>query len=208
MQNYHLSIEPTTYEQNYKIIKEFRSRVYVTKEDRLVDVEDFSNSFDNYNSNSVYFIAKKSQDTVGLVKVINGNLSNLPCEEVASINHLRSLGTVVEVGHLLVINLAHNYKVVLELMKRALEYSFNELKASYILADVFVDGKNFNYKNDIYHQIGFVDIYGPYQDKRFKNSPRSLLIALEKKRLLDLYLSANRSKRRLLGYVIENIALA
>ena len=186
-------------EQNdFKQIISLREKIYVREENRISQVEDFAKSFDKYNNSSVYFLAFNEDIPIGTIKVINDSDSGLPCEEIVTIKHLKADNIIVEFGHLIILpEFRYNRKIVFCLMREAFKYSYKFLNASHIVADVFIDKKR-NYLTDFYHKAGFKDLFGPYQDKRFIDSPASLLIILEIEELHKKLTSTHGRRRKLL----------
>jgi putrescine aminotransferase len=196
---------------NFKVIKadeqglvdilKLRAEVYISEEKRIGSVDDFAESFDRYSSYSTYFIAFCRDKAIGTIKVIQDSPIGLPCDEVTNIDNWKNKGKVVELGHMIVLPEFRRSNVVLYLMREALKYTIKKINANYILADIFLDKKN--HLKGFYHQVGFIEIFGPYKDSRFANSPESSLILLEIYKLYNIYREAKGEKRKLLEFILN-----
>ena len=188
-------------EQGLVDILKLRKEVYISEDQRINSVDDFAESFDRYNSHSTYFLAFYKDRAVGTIKVIQDSPIGLPCDEVTNIDNWKNKGKVVEFGHLIVLPEFRKSNVVFSLMREALKYTIETINAKYILADLFLDKKN--HLKAFYHQAGFIEIFGPYKDSRFGNSPESSLIILDISKLYNIYRTAKGEKRKLLEFLLN-----
>ncbi len=187
-------------EQGLVDILKLRKEVYISEDQRINSVDDFAESFDRYNSHSTYFLAFYKDQAVGTIKVIEDSPIGLPCDEVTNIDNWKNKGKVVEFCHLIVLPEFRKSNVVFHLMREALKYTIETINAKYILADSFLDKKNHLKAS---YLLGFIEIFGPYKDSRFGNSPESSLIILDISKLYNIYRTAKGEKRKLLEFVLN-----
>ena len=187
-------------EQGLVDILKLRKEVYISEDQRINSVDDFAESFDRYNPHSTYFLAFYKDQAVGTIKVIEDSPIGLPCDEVTNIDNWKNKGKVVEFCHLIVLPEFRKSNVVFHLMREALKYTIETINAKYILADSFLDKKNHLKAS---YLLGFIEIFGPYKDSRFNNSPESSLIILDISKLYNIYRTAKGEKRKLLEFVLN-----
>ena len=153
-----------------------REAIYVMAENRIGEETGFYGSFDHYDSYSKWFLAMSEGRAVGCVKVIRDSDIVLPYETIIG-RQKRAPGQVVaEIGHLLSLSGPMSAPVVLGLMRESFAYCVNQLGATHVVGDVFLDKS----KGDaFYRRIGFTTLHGPYRDPRFVDAPLSMIIILE-----------------------------
>lgn len=161
---------------DWRHIQSLREAIYVTAENRIGEETGFYGSFDRYNNYSKWFLAMSEGRGVGCVKVIRESEIGLPYETIIG-RQQRAPGQVIaEIGHLLSLSGPLSTPIVLGLMRESFAYSVNQLGATHVVGDVFMDRS----KGDaFYRRIGFTTLYGPYRDPRFVDAPSSMIIILE-----------------------------
>jgi N-acyl amino acid synthase FeeM len=157
-------------------IQSLREAIYVTAENRIGEETGFYGSFDRYNDYSKWFLAMCEGRAAGCVKVIRDSDIGLPYETIIG-RKKRAPGQVIaEIGHLLSLSGPMSAPVVLGLMRESFAYCVNQLGATHVVGDVFLDKS----KGDaFYRRIGFTTLHGPYPDPRFVDAPLSMIIILE-----------------------------
>ena len=157
-------------------IQALREAIYVTAENRIGEETGFYGSFDQYDNYSKWFLAMSEGRAVGCVKVIRDSDIGLPYETIIG-RQKRAPGKVVaEIGHLLSLSGPMSTPVVLGLMRESFAYCVNQLGATHVVGDVFLDKS----KGDaFYRRIGFTTLHGSYHDPRFVDAPLSMIIILE-----------------------------
>jgi len=174
----HLPIEfrEVTGSTDWPHIQALREAIYVTAENRIGEETGFYGSFDRYDSHSKWFLAMSEGGAVGCVKVIRDSDIGLPYESIIG-HQKRAPGQVIaEIGHLLSLSGPMSAPVVLGLMRESFAYSVNQLGATHVVGDVFLDKS----KGDaFYRRVGFTTLHGPYRDPRFVDAPLSMIIILE-----------------------------
>lgn len=179
-------------------IQKLRETIYVTAENRIGEVGDFAGSFDRYNEHSKWFIAMSEGNAVGVVKVIRDSELGLPYEIVLGRGKREANDVYAEIGHLLSISGPQSQPVVLGLMREAFAYCSNELGATHVVGDVFVDKRR---GDAFYHRIGFTTLHGPYKDDRFLNAPMSAIVVLRVADLAPLMRGCEGTLKELLRYL-------
>ena len=120
-------------------IQALREAIYVTAENRIGEETGFYGSFDRYNDHSKWFLAMSEGRAVGCVKVIRDSEIGLPYETIIG-HQKRAPGQVIaEIGHLLSLSGPMSAPVVLGLMRESFAYSVNQLGATHVVGDVFLD---------------------------------------------------------------------
>jgi hypothetical protein len=174
----HPSIEfrEVTGSADWHHIQALRETIYVTAENRIGEETGFYGSFDRYNDYSKWFLAKSGGRAVGCVKVIRDSEIGLPYETIIG-RQKRAPGQVIaEIGHLLSLSGPMSTPIVLGLMRDSFAYSVNQLGATHVVGDVFMDKS----KGDaFYRRVGFTTPHGPYRDPRFVEAPLSMIVILE-----------------------------
>ena len=184
--------------QDARHIQKLRETIYVTAENRIGEVGDFAGSFDRYEAYSKWFIAMSEGRAVGVVKVIRDSELGLPYEIVIGRGKRDAKDVYAEIGHLLSISGPQSQPVVLGLMREAFAYCSNELSASHVVGDVFVDKRR---GDAFYHRIGFATLHGPYKDDRFLNAPMSAIVMLKVADLAPLMGRCEGTLKELLRYL-------
>ena len=179
-------------------IQTLRETIYVAAENRIGEVGDFAGSFDRYNEHSKWFIALSEGRAVGVVKVIRDSELGLPYEIVLGRGKRGADDVYAEIGHLLSISGPQSQPVVLGLMREAFAYCSNELGATHVVGDVFVDKRR---GDAFYHRIGFTTLHGPYKDDRFLNAPMSAIVVLRVADLAPLMRRGEGTLKELLRYL-------
>jgi N-acyl amino acid synthase FeeM len=179
-------------------IQKLRETIYVSAENRIGEVDDFAGSFDRYNDYSKWFVAISEGCAVGVVKVIRDSELGLPYEIVLGRGKRDAKEVYAEIGHLLSISGPQSQPVVLGLMREAFAYCSNELGATHVVGDVFVDKRR---GDAFYHRIGFTTLHGPYKDDRFINAPMSAIVVLKVADLAPLMRRCGRTLKELLRYL-------
>jgi putrescine aminotransferase len=179
-------------------VQKLRETIYVAAENRIGEVGDFAGSFDRYNNYSKWFIAMSEGRAVGVVKVIRDSELGLPYEIIIGRGKRDSNDVYAEIGHLLSISGPQSQPVVLGLMREAFAYCSNELGATHVVGDVFVDKRR---GDAFYHRIGFTTLHGPYQDARFLNAPMSAIVVLKVAELAPLMRRCEGTLKELLRYL-------
>jgi hypothetical protein len=157
-------------------IQDLRDAIYVTAENRIGEETGFYGSFDRYNDYSKWFLATSESRAVGCVKVIQDSKIGLPYETIIGPQKRAPGQVIAEIGHLLSLSGPMSAPIVLGLMRDSFAYSVNQLGATHVVGDVFMDKS----KGDaFYRRIGFTTLHGPYRDPRFVDAPLSIIIILE-----------------------------
>jgi len=161
---------------DWRHIQALREAIYVTAENRIGEETSFYGSFDRYDSYSKWFLAISEGCAVGCVKVIRDSDIGLPYESIIGHQNRAPGQIIAEIGHLLSLSGPTSAPVVLGLMRESFAYSVNQLGATHVIGDVFLDKS----KGDaFYRRIGFTTLHGPYRDPRFVDAPLSMIIILE-----------------------------
>jgi putrescine aminotransferase len=179
-------------------IQKLRETIYVAAENRIGEVGDFAGSFDRYNDHSKWFIAMSEGRALGVVKVIRDSELGLPYEIILGRGSRDPSDVYAEIGHLLSISGPQSQPVVLGLMREAFAYCSNELGATHVVGDVFVDKRR---GDAFYHRIGFTTLHGPYKDDRFLNAPMSAIVVLKVADLAPLMRRCEGTLKELLRYL-------
>jgi GNAT superfamily N-acetyltransferase len=151
-----------------------RRAVYVDADRRIASADDFS--FDRYDDRATYFLAMGPDGPLGTVKTIVDSEIGLPVDEVADLSAVRPGKILVEWGHLMTLPRVRAQGVGLMLMREALAYCVNEVGATHVIGDVFIDKSENGYIARFYRAFGFVDLHGPYRDPRFIDAPESMIM--------------------------------
>jgi hypothetical protein len=161
---------------DWRQIQILRDAIYVTAENRIGEETGFYGSFDRYDNYSKWFLAISEGRAVGCVKVIRESEIGLPYETIIG-RQQRAPGQVIaEIGHLLSLSGPISAPIVLGLMRESFAYSVNQLGATHVVGDVFMDKT----KGDaFYRRVGFTTLHGPYRDPRFVDAPLSMIVILE-----------------------------
>jgi putrescine aminotransferase len=154
-----------------------RDAVYVRDQGRLEHTGDTATTFDRYDEQAIYLLARQDGEAVGTVKVIPDSPAGLPCGEVVDLAGLRTTGRLVEFGHLMTLPHVRNRSLGRQLMRQALVHSVRTCAATHVLGDFFVDERG--RLLDFYLMLGFVPLGEPYEDGRFKGAPLSVVAALD-----------------------------
>jgi putrescine aminotransferase len=184
--------------QDARHVQKLRETIYVDAENRIGEVGDFAGSFDRYNAYSKWFIAMSEGRAVGVVKVIRDSELGLPYEIIIGRGQREANDVYAEIGHLLSISGPQSQPVVLGLMREAFAYCSNELGATHVVGDVFVDKRR---GDAFYHRIGFTTLHGPYKDDRFLNAPMSAIVVLRVADLAPLMRRCEGTLKELLRYL-------
>jgi hypothetical protein len=88
--------------------------------------------------------------------------------------------------------------VVLELLREAFAYCHNELQATHVVGDVFLDKTR---GDAFYRRVGFKPIHGPYQDSRFLDAPLSMIVMLRVADVIPLMRRARGSRKELFRFL-------
>ena len=179
-------------------IQTLRETIYVSAENRIGEVGDFAGSFDRYNAYSKWFIAMSEGRAVGVMKVIRDSELGLPYEIILGRGNRDPGDVYAEIGHLLSISGPQSQPVVLGLMREAFAYCSNDLGATHVVGDVFVDKRR---GDAFYHRIGFSTLHGPYKDDRFLNAPMSAIVVLKVADLAPLMRGCEGTLKELLRYL-------
>jgi len=171
-----LEFREVTGSADWRHIQALREAIYVAAENRIGEETGFYGSFDRYDSCSKWFLAMSEGRAVGCVKIIRDSKIGLPYETIIG-RQKRGPGQVIaEIGHLLSLSGPMSAPIVLGLMRESFAYSVNQLGATQVVGDVFMDKS----KGDaFYRRIGFTTLHGPYRDPRFVEAPLSIIIVLE-----------------------------
>jgi predicted GNAT family N-acyltransferase len=156
-------------------------------------------SRDRYDAHSSHFLARKSGEYAGYLRVIRPSENGFPALELATISKRIDLSKCVEFSRLMVRNPYRKTCVAFGLMINGLEWTVKN-GCDKILIDIFVDCERSTYS--MFKSIGFEECSDPYDDTRFINS-RCMLMCLDisggqrtshshsegrKARLIDRYL--------------------
>jgi hypothetical protein len=179
-------------------IQKLRETIYVAAENRIGEVGDFAGSFDRYNDHSKWFIAMSEGRAVGVVKIIRDSALGLPYEIVIGQGKRHPNDVYAEIGHLLSISGPQSQPVVLGLMREAFAYCSNQLGATHVVGDVFMDKRR---GDAFYRRIGFTTLHGPYKDDRFLNAPMSAIVVLKVADLAPLMRRCEGTLKDLLRYL-------
>jgi hypothetical protein len=86
----------------------------------------------------------------------------------------------------------------MELLREAFAYSCNELRATHVVGDVFLDKTR---GDAFYRRVGFKPIHGPYQDDRFLDAPLSMMVMLRVADVAPLMRRARGTRKELFRFL-------
>ena len=193
-----ITVRPVTRKGDFAQIQLLRDAIYVQTEHRIGAVDDFAGSFDRYNERSLWFIALVDEQVVGTVKVIGDSEIGLPFESIIGRQHRGAGDVVVEIGHLLALPGSSTRYIVMDLLREASAYSRNELGATHLVGDVFLDKTR---GDAFYRRVGFKPLHGPYRDERFLNAPMSMMLKLRMADVAPLMRGSTGTRKELLRYL-------
>lgn len=191
-------VRPASGPEDFDRIRQLREAIYVQNEQRIGAIDDFAGSFDLYIKRSHWFIALIDGETVGTVKVIGDSEIGLPFEAIVGTGHRGPGDRVVEIGHLLSVSGPSTRYIVMDLLREATAYSRNELGATHLVGDVFLDKTR---GDAFYRRVGFKPLHGPYRDDRFLNAPMSMILKLCMAEIPALIRKSTGMRRELLCYL-------
>lgn len=200
-----IRIEKVVSDRDWEAVIQLRQKVYVESDSRISEVSSFAETFDRFNRQAAYFLAFRQDQPIGTLKLIDDSEQGLPCEEIASLAHLKKLGRCVEVGHLIVLPEFRKSRVSMYLFREATHYSASQLGARFLIGDVFIDGSKQNFEHDFYHMMGFENVHGPYRDHRFLESPLSLIISLDLEKLPLYARTAEGTRKKLFTFFLKGL---
>ena len=193
-----ISVRPALRADDFEQIQRLRDAIYVQTEQRIGTVDDFAGSFDRYTERSHWFIALIDDTVVGTVKVIGDSKIGLPFEAIVGNGHRGPGDVVVEIGHLLAMPGSSTRYIVMDLLREATAYSRNELGATHLVGDVFLDKTR---GDAFYRRVGFKPLHGPYRDDRFLNAPMSMILKLRCADVAPLMRRSTGTRKELLCYL-------
>ena len=186
-------------EADWALVQHLRNVVYVQAEHRIGGTNDFVNSFDRYNDESRWFVAVGSNgQALGTVRAIRDSEKGLPYESIIGRQKRGPDDRIVEIGHLVTLPSTSTQRVVLELLREAFAYCHNELHATQVVGDVFLDKTR---GDAFYRRVGFKPIHGPYRDSRFLDAPLSMIVMLRVADVVPLMRRARGSRREIFRFL-------
>ena len=195
----HIEVRRVQTEADRELIQHLRDAVYVQAEHRIGGTGDFVNSFDRYNDESLWFVALDgSGQALGTVKVIRDSEKGLPYECIMGPQKKSPDDRIVEIGHLITLASASTRRVVLGLLREAFAYCRNELQATHVVGDVFLDKTR---GDAFYRHVGFKPIHGPYRDARFLEAPLSMIVMLRVADVVPLMRRAKGNRKEIFRFL-------
>ncbi len=164
-------------ETDHDAITRLRDHIYVRDQDRLADAADFRSSFDAYDEHATYIIGAVDGQDVGVVKVIADSPLGLPCDTTVDLTRLRKQGRLAEIGHLMTLPNTRHRGIGVALMKAALDHAMDHGPVDIVLGDFFATPEGG--LHEFYLSLGFFQVGETYRDDRFRNSPWSVVGALD-----------------------------
>lgn len=193
-----VEVRPVETGDDWKLIQHLRNAVYVQAEHRIGDNDDMANNFDRYNSESRWFIAVAGGEPLGTVKVIRDSEKGLPFELVVGRWQKEPGEVFVEIGHLITLPGSSSQRVVMALLREAFAYASNELRATHVIGDVFLDKTR---GDAFYRRVGFEPLHGPYRDERFLDAPLSMIVMLRVADVAPLMRRVKGTRKELFRYL-------
>lgn len=155
-----------------------RQRVYVQEQNRLELTDESGSHFAKYEDATTYFLAFAGRLPVAAIKVTADSGNGLPCDQGVDLRALRARGQLVEIGHCITLPEMRWRGVGLRLMREAVRFSRDQLGATHVLVDFFVD-QDRALKMKFHQAVGFRPVGEPYPDSRFVGSPISVVAVLD-----------------------------
>lgn len=173
----HMQFRCPVDETDLDAIIRLRDNIYVQDQDRLADAADFQSSFDTYDEHATYIIGSVDGRDVGVVKVIADSPLGLPCDTTVDLTRLREQGRLAEIGHLMTLPDTRHRGIGVVLMKVALDHAMHHGPVDIVLGDFFATPQGG--LHEFYLSLGFFQVGETYRDDRFRNSPWSVVGALD-----------------------------
>ncbi len=193
-----IAIRPVTNEADWAQIAQLRETIYVQQSARIGGVDGMAETFDRYNAQAHWLLAEAGGQPLGTVKIIRDSENGLPFEVMTGAWPKESGEVFAEIGHLLTLPGVSAEPVVMALMRAAFAHAVNDLGATHLVGDVFVDRTR---GDAFYRRIGFQTAHGPYRDGRFLDAPMSMVMLLRVADLPDLMQRTRGLRMALLRYL-------